>query len=56
MELLTITAFAKKHNVSNQAIEYAINNGKLKYTLISEKKFIKAKAKYKPNRNMGPKC
>lgn len=55
MELLTITAFARLHNVSNQAIEYAIEKGKLKPKVISGKKFLKVNAKYKPNKNMGPK-
>jgi len=55
MELLTITQFAEKHKVSNQAIEYAIDNKKLKYKEIAKKKFIRSDAKYKPNRNLGPK-
>ena len=59
MELLTITQFAEKHKVSNQAIEYAIKKGKIKekdIKIIADKKFIKAKAKYSQNKNMGPKC
>ncbi len=52
MAYITITEFAKKHKVSRQAIEYALDK-KIKVRL--GRKVISESTKYKPNKNMGPK-